>query len=132
MTSNTSTLSAFTSARICNKLTRIEFFRTRIDGEIACGPTSNFLKSRGNNPCYHYPLFQRFDTIVQSSIFLNACIPTRTFPCSSSSVPNPSEPRTNDACWGVRTFKIVGFHASREGSKDCFRPGFLVCIVLLL
>ena len=51
MTSNTRTLSAFTSARICNKLTNMEFFRTRIDGEIACGPTSNFLKSRGNSPC---------------------------------------------------------------------------------
>src|SRR5277367_1931705 len=59
MTSNTSTLSAFTSARICNKLTRIEFFRTRIDGEIACGPTSSFLKSRGNNPCYYYPMLIR-------------------------------------------------------------------------
>ena len=35
---------------------------------------------------------RRMGTIVQSSIFLNACIPTRTFPCSSSSVPNSSEP----------------------------------------
>ena len=51
MTSNTSTLSAFTRARICSKLTRMEFFRTRMDGEMACGPTSSFLKSRGNSPC---------------------------------------------------------------------------------
>jgi hypothetical protein len=80
----------------------------------------------------HY--FKGGNTMVQSSIFLNACIPTRTFPCSSSSVPNLSELPINakDVLGRVRTFEIVGFHASRESSKDCFCPRFLVRIILLL
>ena len=104
MTSNTRTLSALTRARMCSKFTRMEFLRTRMEGLLACGPTSNFRKSRGRRPCctpkLGTPNLKRKNrarracsrnywgyTIVHNSIFLKACIPTLTFPISSNSVP---------------------------------------------
>src|SRR4051794_11951814 len=54
-------------ARMCNRFTRIEPFRTRICGTITLD--SSFRRSRGSSPCF-----------VQSSVFLKSLEVETTLP----------------------------------------------------